>query len=136
MKILLVDDGRTKSRLLKPFLIERGVATEEDVLLAGSGVEARNSLKDATFDLLILDILLPWREGDDPSLSGSANLLEDILNDNTLRRPRHIVGLTADDNAARQADPHFAAQMWTILRFDETSSAWMEAIASSVEYMR
>lgn len=78
--------------------------------------------------------MLPWRE-EDPSAEGSRRLLDSILYDEDINRPRQIVGLTADETAVQEAGVEFAAHTWAVLRFDETSTNWMEAVASSIRYM-
>jgi nucleoside phosphorylase len=134
MRVLLADDGGKKAAVLDTFLTDKGVLEAGELAIAESGASAREKLRTEKFDLLIVDILLPWRD-EEPTAEGSRRLLDSILFDDDINRPRQIVGLTADDAAVQAAGPVFAAHTWTVLRFDETSTNWMEAIASSIRYM-
>ncbi len=59
IKILLVDDEEHIRLLFKEELEEEGYVTD----LASNGFEALEKLKDAAFDLVILDIKMPGMDG-------------------------------------------------------------------------
>ncbi len=59
MRILLVEDERKLSRIIKQGLEEEGYGVEE----ASDGEEALFLLKDRTYDLVILDLMLPKVDG-------------------------------------------------------------------------
>ncbi len=57
--ILVVDDDRRIRELLKSFLIQNGFL----VSVAGTAAEARERMRGITFDLLVLDIMMPGETG-------------------------------------------------------------------------
>ena len=135
MKVLLVDDGGRKFVALRNFLSARADMTSVELSTVENGHAARRAIRNDRFDLLILDVLLPWRAGGEPSNQGSLNLLDSITSDQGLLPPRQVVGLSADPQAAADVAPIFSANTWTVLHYDETSSGWMEAIGASILYL-
>lgn len=59
--LLVVDDDRRLRELLQRFLGEHGF----QVTLAADAVEARELLRERTFDLMILDVMMPGESGFD-----------------------------------------------------------------------
>ncbi|WP_442887402.1 response regulator [Congregicoccus parvus] len=59
MKILVVDDHRTNRKLLRAILEDGG----HDVLEAGDGVEALETLRESRVDAIVSDVLMPNMDG-------------------------------------------------------------------------
>jgi two-component system phosphate regulon response regulator OmpR len=57
--ILVVDDDRRIRELIKSYLVENGFL----VSVAGTAAEARERMRGLTFDLLVLDIMMPGESG-------------------------------------------------------------------------
>lgn len=57
--ILVVDDDRRIRELIKSYLVENGFM----VSVAGTAAEARERMRGMTFDLLVLDIMMPGETG-------------------------------------------------------------------------
>lgn len=57
--ILVVDDDRRIRELIKSYLVENGFL----VSVAGTAAEARERMRGLTFDLLVLDIMMPGETG-------------------------------------------------------------------------
>ena len=60
MKILLVEDDLEISKLLAEFLQENGY----EVFCQYDGVHVLDCLRENNIDLILLDIMLPYRNGD------------------------------------------------------------------------
>jgi hypothetical protein len=98
--------------------------------------DARRELLENDFDLCILDVRLPTRAGDQPSHNGTVALLEELSSRQTLRKPRHILGLTAYDEAIKEAGPAFVKRTWAVVKFAFDTDEWKEQIASCVSYIK
>ena len=58
-RILLAEDDRFLSKALSYKLFRSGF----DVLLANDGIEAIDKLKTREFDLVLLDVIMPYKDG-------------------------------------------------------------------------
>ena len=83
-RILIVEDDADINRLLKTILQKKEYLTEQ----AFSGTEARLLLMDGTYDLILLDLMLPGMTGEE--------LLDHIRNDRKLSTP--VIVLSAKGN--------------------------------------
>ncbi|WP_417278898.1 hypothetical protein [Celeribacter sp.] len=135
MKVLIVDDSNDKVRDILAVLISAGLSEDEDIDVASSAQAAARFLKDHDYGLMILDLHLPMRLSEEPRIDGGAYLLKEIGRRKELRRPEHILGLTAHDEAKANAEPEFNKGLWSIAKASSDSSEWKEAILEKVRYL-
>jgi nucleoside phosphorylase len=106
-----------------------------DILLVPSANDARSALRETYFDLLVLDILIPLWAEEDASNTHSLELLVELHEADSLRKPGRILGLTADIQAAGQSAEEFSAKTWTVVRYSETSDEWINRVSQCVRYI-
>lgn len=136
MKILIVDDNNNRVAQVVGYLADSKNVSREDVSRAGCAQEALTLLQREKFDLLLVDLMIPHRLDDSPSISSSLHLLAEVTNSDGVMRPRKIVGLTAYDEAEENAAGAFHGLAWIIVKTSEMSDAWLETIGGCVEYVR
>jgi len=136
MKILIADDSEPKTKKVLDVLVGQFGIGETEINVARTAFEARRYLKDTRYELFIIDILLPRREGESPTREGSIELLEEITEEDFYLKPEHILGLTAYPEEAAVAEPYFKNYLWSILKFDETSDDWAKPIGNCLDYIR
>lgn len=135
MRILIVDDSSPKIGKVINHVVGKCEINREDIHVAQSAQTARAILRKETFDLMILDLALPLRPENDPSLSTSMELLKELVERDIYRKPKQIVGLTAYEDLKEVADPHFKERLWTIILYDETSDDWLVSIEQCIRYI-
>jgi len=135
MKILLVDDSPTKIRNLVAFISDECGVAREDIDVVQNAQEARRRLRDASYDILILDILLPRRPEDEPTAATSIELLEELSVSSRYRRPRYVIGMTAYGDALANAGPRFAERAWTVVSYNEVTTEWQGPIQNCIRYV-
>lgn len=123
MKILITDDSELKIKTIKKELLSSGVQ-EIDIFSAYNAAEARHYLASHTFDLLLLDLILPTRNGALPSAETGLDLLCQIIEDGDIPSPRTIVGITADSQALQDYDQEFRRLTTQILLVDPSQEEW------------
>ncbi|QMV02891.1 hypothetical protein GHV40_15995 [Devosia sp. D6-9] len=135
MKMLIVDDAPRKYARLVERLESEGF-DRSDVTIVTSAQGAQAKLEGDNWDLLVMDILLPLREEGEPDARHSIDLITEIVESTTFARPKYLVGITADPDAARSASTIFSEQLWTIVRYSETDEEWLAQIVNCAVYAR
>lgn len=133
VKILIVDDDSNKIKNLR--LVIDTIPEIESYETVQDIISAKKLLSNIHFDLLILDLNLPLRIGDDPKPENGVNFLEEINRSNRLAKPFHIIGLTAFDELQRQFSNHFNDDLWALIKYDLTSNLWEKQIRKKIEYL-
>jgi nucleoside phosphorylase len=136
MKVLIVDDNVNRTKKIIDFLVAQNIVSRASIIDRRTSSEARQYLGSNSCDLLILDILIPHRIEDDPSMESSISLLTEIAEGEGLSKPDKIIGLSAYAEAAQKASPTFVEQTWTIIESDEIGDGWLKMIGNCIEYLR
>jgi two-component system phosphate regulon response regulator OmpR len=104
--ILVVDDDRRIRELIKSYLIANGFL----VSVAGSAAEARERMRGLTFDLLVLDIMMPGESGLKltEALRAEGRDIPVLMLSALADADDRIAGLTtgSDDYLAKPFEPH------------------------------
>lgn len=135
MKILIVDDNVQRFGKAIAHLTAAGICRREDIDVETNGMAARQALARQFYDLLILDVLLPQRAEDDPDPKSAVAILTEIAETSRLKKPRHIIGLTAYEEAEREVARDFEQRAWVLIRTSEDSDSWLETIESAARYI-
>lgn len=134
MIIGIIDDDSEKRAALKQ-VIDEAAGGVPQVCQGGSLAEARQLLRDQQLDLLVLDIALPELEGGDPSPSGGLDLVDQVLQNNRFRLPAQVIGITALDEIYESAVERFGRELWSVLRYDRSSTQWSELLSAKVRHL-
>lgn len=133
ISVLIVDDDRTKRELLVSELLKCGVL-KEDITEITCAVDCRRMLDDRVFYLLLLDLILPNREGDITLSSvNGLELLRQIVIDRDLPAPRSIVGVTSDKAALAECEETFRTLTSHILFVQPLDAEWRRSLGYSIE---
>lgn len=132
IKVLFVDDNNERIRSITAVLPHDKVQIE----YVTTKNEALKSVAEKTFDLAIIDIMLP-NTLDEPYPNKNAGV--ELINDFQRRRvnpPHHIIGVTSDDETFSQHEKDFANLLFPIIKWSvNDNSEWKEKILKKVEYL-
>lgn len=134
--VLLVEDDSEKLRHVFAALSKVPHCNADNIDVARTAMEAKQKLREESYDLLVLDIALPARVDDVPSAEGGIELFEEILNRDVYRKPREVVGLTAFSDVRDRVGPRFAEDLWDVILYDPSSTAWAEQLQRKVRYIQ
>jgi len=136
MKILIVDDERTRYKKLIQSLLNNMGLSREDVDYAVCTEDAKKKLAVIEYDLLILDLLIPlWLE-DEPSEKHSEDLLNELNCDDEYKKPKKIVGITAEKDTVSETIKQFENQTWQVIRYEPSCTNWITKIENCVRYLQ
>lgn len=135
MKLLVVDDAPKKYLKLIDRLEQKGF-NRNDIDIVTSAQAARAFLENRSYDLLLIDILIPLREEDEPDARHSIDLITELVEEDAVSRPKYLVGISADTDAKRYALPVFSERLWTVIRYSETDEEWLAQIVNCAVYAR
>ncbi|KAG8155199.1 phosphorylase family protein [Burkholderia catarinensis] len=132
--VLLVEDGDEKASSIRRELVSSGIQ-DSDIVRVSNTREARLVLSERSFELVLLDLILPARD-DKPTASNGLDLLFMMVEEPGLNSPRTIVGITADEDALRENEADFRRLTTQIIRYDVGSADWRNSIKNLVSHIR
>jgi nucleoside phosphorylase/CheY-like chemotaxis protein len=135
ISILIVDDIPTKVSAIEKLLLAIPPLTRDDITVAPDIITAKRLLIEKQFDLLILDLSLPQRFGENPDDDGGVTFLEDLSTDPTLIPPFHIVGLTEHPRLNTKHSGLFISNLWYLITYDAQYRLWEEQISNYARYL-
>ena len=131
--ILIVDDQPNRYEALLDRLVP-DVLAQPDVHLVGNVRDALESLRRDQFDILVLDMLLPESPWSQPSPDGGAKLLEFLEEDEDIRKPVYIVGITAAIDQEQATEP-FVSRPWVLLKTAGGGNPWEQRLESLIRHV-
>lgn len=131
IKVLVAEDNAQKARTIKAELIAQGVS-DDSIIISSSGVATRALLRDGAFSLLLLDLALPNREGDNPSPEVGLEILRLIVDDQEYPSPIAILGTTADQESLEKYHDQFLELITQILFITPTDNEWKTSIRNTI----
>lgn len=134
MKILIVEDVAEKERRIVETIMGVHGMKPGDVLVARSIISAKRALTESRFDVLILDIQIPQRDGEKVRRKGGVELLESLMTSKRLACPPHVIGLTAY-NSSEEIDAAFSRSTSVILKYDPRDSNWEGRLQLKVDHI-
>jgi nucleoside phosphorylase/DNA-binding NarL/FixJ family response regulator len=135
VKVLIVDDDVTKLQLLKS-LVESQCSASDIVNTEATGLAAREKLSQIHYDLLILDIALPFRDGDAPDEKGGLTLLVELERSQRFKKPSNVLALTGFSVLQEEFLSKFNNGVWGIDLYDPADSGWRERLVAKVSYLK
>lgn len=131
-KILVVEDDSIKLRYLLKALEGIDGLNSEMVDHELDSTSAKKKLKENFYDLLIVDIAIPIRKSDAPSLDEGINLVKEILERDIYHKPSHIIGLTALEEVFETAFKEFNNNVLSVIRYSDSDSEWETKITAAI----
>ena len=135
IKILVVDDDSEKIKKIRSVINEFTEILDYNIETTLDLVNARRILSQKQFDLMILDICLPTRHGDDCKEDAGVKFLEELNNSMRLKKPFHIIGITAHKDLRERFESTFLEELWVIIQYEEQSNEWKKQLRNKITYL-
>jgi nucleoside phosphorylase/CheY-like chemotaxis protein len=121
---LVVEDDSEKLRTIVRCLREAHEFSGDEIRHAPDVVSAKRLLREHRFDILVLDVALPSRVGDDIRMTAGIDLLREVFERPGYFVPSHVIGLTGHDGIFDDAVKEFSASVLTVLRYGFAPDEW------------
>ena len=133
ISILCLEDAKDLSDEVRRLVSDS--FSDVDFVSVGSVAAAKRAVRDKAFDIALLDIQVPLRDGEAANATGGLLLLDHVLNSAQALRPRYIVGITAEPHAFEEAAPKFSAAMFALIQRDVGSTEWLGQLTRFLSYV-
>jgi len=134
MKILIIDDDVIKVSKIK-YVIEEFKLTIVELELASTISAGISKLLETKFDIVILDLNIPLRDGETPIRNGGLRILREFKRNELLKRPSYIIGLTGFSDIRDENIDSFETEGWTLLVINDGDFKWEETILNKMEHV-
>ena len=135
LKVLIVDDDATKTSRIRAAVAEIPEMNSGIIDSCSDLVSARKFLASTLYDLLILDVRIPDRHGEEPLDKLGADFIRELALSRSILKPAHVIGMTAYDEAFEEADPAFLDEVWRVIKFSVASEDWRRQLQAKMQYL-
>jgi nucleoside phosphorylase/CheY-like chemotaxis protein len=135
IQILLVEDNSLKRQSVERVIADALLHEQHFVSVVENVYSAGQALRRERFDLMILDINVPLRAGEDSRVDGGISLLNQVNNRKEFHVPEHIIGLSAFESLVKEHERLFAQFTWALVHYDIASDEWSRQLTLKLEHI-
>lgn len=136
MKILVIEDLDGKADQVNDVLAQTVAANHLTCERAKSFRGGIKMLEANIYDVLVLDLVLPVRDGEIPTEQGGKQLLAEIVNGSECKRPSHIICLTAFEESIDILKDEVERNLVHVVIYREGDSKWRKSLEAKVSYVQ
>ena len=134
LRVLIVEDNDEKYRTVRSLISAGASGLTVGFTHAREYAEAIKTLSETSYDVVILDLVLPAGAYGVPNKDNSRSLVASILSGATFA-PAHVVGLTAYLDVAEEERDFYQENMFALEVYSETNTSWAERISAKLRYL-
>lgn len=134
-KVLVIDDSQVRVDAIKDKFLREDLSKFIKLTVCTSADQGRVEMQES-YDLLILDILIPKKIGGTPQAIYSSNLLDDLCKKNhRYIRPGLIIGLTADVKEIDKHRENFFRIASVVYSAAAHEVSWLDSLVAQVRQL-
>lgn len=134
MKILIVDDQEVKCKKIESLITASN--NNFEIVIKSNYQDTIKYLKESEkVDLMILDMNLPIRTGEETKKNGGLNILNEIIRNNYVTKPEAIIGLTAFKDIENKYKLIFENEGWVLAFYESSADSWEKLILNKLNYL-
>lgn len=133
MKILIMDDKADKLEQIAKVLTDMCGLQESEIHQARSINSGRQYLFKNTYDLLVLDLVLPLYDGGQAEAEKSRKFIDEFDRFSRINKPIVIIGMTEYDAEYQEMQKIYKQKLWDLIQYSQSSSDWTETLQRAVQ---
>jgi len=128
INIIIVEDQPIKLKNIIELIQDEINIPSNNISTAINVKEAKILMRSTTYDLMILDLVLPLDSDDDISPDNGMTFLKTIQTNPIINPPIHIVGLTGFTEYKEKYSKEFSKYLWHLIEYKSDQSDWKEKL--------
>ncbi|MGS0589274.1 phosphorylase family protein [Bacillus pretiosus] len=132
MKALIIEDDPSK---LEVILSTLEVFNELTIECCDNIFEGKGNLARKYYDILILDMNLPFDKNEEPEDYAGYTLFKELQRVAHLKKPGEIIMLTSFKDLHERYKDEVAKGLFTIIKYDSLSNSWCKQITTRITYL-
>ncbi|MBO7490788.1 MAG: hypothetical protein J6T88_10970 [Bacteroidales bacterium] len=133
LKVLIVDD--TQEKIVEIRRVLTGFVDEpDDVPISGSIRDALKACSSTRYDLVILDLFIPYIAGEDPNPTNAQSFLKLIKEDDDYICPVFVIGITRAQDLTEYKS-FFEAETMQVLYYADNDDTWKGQLNNRLNYL-
>lgn len=135
IKILILDDSDRKISNIKKVLVDGCGIDEANIKIAKSNASGRKAVTKECFDLVLLDLVLPAFDDEEPEKEGGLSFVREIMSAGaSVKMPTQIIGLTEKEDAYAREKEEFQTLLFSVIQCRQSDSEWINQLKQAVNY--
>ena len=136
INVLVVEDDALKRTAITDVLLTVDDLAADAIAIAEHVSAAKRLMKSRRYDLVVLDIALPFVNGGSIAQDAGVRLLDEVLSRPELyNTPTHFVGITGYRDVYAATAGRFASSLWTLAIYEPGSSDWAESLRARTRHI-
>lgn len=136
IKILVLDDTEQKVSYIKSVIVDNCNIADENIDVATSINSGRKLLCEKDYDLLLLDLVLPLTDGEEPDRDEGPKFIDEIYTNEQINVPNQIIGLTQFDECYFDLKERFEDKVWSLLKYEQSKNDWRIKLQNKIIHLR
>lgn len=136
IKILIIDDIEQKVSAIFSVIVENCSISKEHIDIARSINSGRKLLCKNDYDLLVLDLVLPMNDGEEPDHEEGPKFIDELYTNEQINIPNQIIGLTQHQEEYEGLKKRFEDKVWSLLKYEQSKNDWKTRLQNKVIHLR
>ena len=130
--ILIMDDSDQKVGELRQVVTTVLPDGEVNIDTAPNIFEGRTLMQARQYDLLVLDMVMPNHVDEEQSHTAGAEYLDEIYQNQSIKTPLQIIGLTEYEKEFTQQQQDFRDKLWHLLFYSHVDTRWRKDLKQKI----
>lgn len=136
IKVLIMeDDSLKKDRILK-VITDNCKIPVENIDWAPSVNCGRKELIVKNYDLLLLDLVMPINDGEEPDYNQSPKFIDELYSNDMINIPNHIIGFSQHDELVDRQIEKYRDKLSHLIKFDIAKNDWVTQLQNKIGHIK